>query len=257
MKMTMVPEATFNERIWTLLQEIRQQHLLIGDTTPIILSFDHRELGGTMKDHIDLLAQMRKWKIIRIAGDGTFDENNVQALAQVKVCNPLFDRVYALYEQGHLRQTEPKKLFEIFNDLVKFEYKNIKPAIKKFLEGKDGVQNQSVLAVGEIEYNPVTGIGYHGSKEFTLTDGSAEHRMFSKLYEKINTRISRYEVLELIRFYEDGEDSDPTRSTAETAAINKVAKGLRKKIGLTPAQLVLNAGNLTVIATKPTKPTPN
>lgn len=233
--MTMTPEGIFNERIWTLLQEIRRQHLLIGDTTPIVLTFDHRELGSTMKDRIDLLTQMRKWKIVRIAGDGTFDENNAQALAQVKVCNPLFDRVYALYEQGHLRQTESKSLFEMFNALVKFEYKNVKPAIKKFIEGKDEVPNQPALKIGEIEYNPTTGIGYHGSMEFKLMDGSAEHRMFSKLYEKINTRISRYEVLELIRFYEDGEDMDPTRRTAETAAINEVTKDLRKKIGLTPA----------------------
>lgn len=253
----MTPEGIFNERIWALLQEIRRQYLLIGDSTPIVLTFDHKQLGDTMKDHIDLLAQMRKWKIVRVAGDGTFDEQNVQAIAQVKICNPLFDRVYALYENGNSRQTESKKLFGMFNGLVKFEYKNVKATIKKFLEDKDEVQNRPTLAVGEIEYNPITGKGHHGSKEFTLTDGSAEHHMFSKLYEKINKRISRYEVLELIHFYEEGEDMDPNRSTAETAAINEVAKGLRKKIGLTPAQLVLNAGNLTLVAKKTTKPTPN
>ena len=253
MKMTTVPEATFNERIWTLLQEIRRQYLLVGDTNPIVLTFDYKALGETMKDHLDLVAQMRKLKIVRLADDGTFDENNVQAIASIKIANPLFDRAYSLYENGNSRQTEPKKLFEMFNALVKSEYKNLKPEIKKFLEGKV----LSGLRTGEIEYNPATGKGFHGSREFTLGDGSAEHRLFSKLYEKINTRISRYDVLELIRFYEDGEDSDPARKNAETESINTVTKKIRARVGLTPKQLVLNKGNLTLLGTKPTKPTPN
>ena len=192
--MTMVPETTFNERIWTLLQEIRRQHLLVGDTNPLTLVFDHKLLGDTMKDHLDLLAQMRKLKIIRLAGDGTFDENNLQAIASIKINNPLFDRVYTLYENGNSRQTEPKKLFGMFNALVKGEYENLKPEVKKFIESKV----LSGLGTGEIEYNPTTGKGCHGSMEFTLGDGSPEHRLFSKLYEKINTSMELPTVMQNI-----------------------------------------------------------
>lgn len=253
--MTTVPETTFNEGIWTLLQKIRRQYLLVGDVNPIVITFDHKALGETMKDHLDLLAQMRKLKIVRLAGDGTFDENNVQAIASIKICNPLFDRVYAFYENGNSRQTEPKKLFEMFNALVNSEYKNLKPEIKKFLEGRDVVQH--VLRSGEIEYNPTTGKGYHGTKEFTLKDGSPEYRVFSKLYEKINNKVLRYDVLVSAHFYEEDEDIDPVRKGDETAAINKIAKDIRKKVGLTNQQLTMNNGNLTLLGSKPTKPTPN
>ena len=118
MKMTMVPEVAFNERIWNLLQEIRTQHLLIGDITPIVLTIEHKDLGDAMKEKLDVISRMRKWKIIRIAGDGTFDENTVSAFIQIKICNPLFDRAYELYEHGDLLQTEPKRLLELFNKLT-------------------------------------------------------------------------------------------------------------------------------------------
>lgn len=245
MNITTLPEAAFNERIWNLLQEIRTQHLFIGGLTPIVLEISHANLGDAMKEKLDLIGQMRKWKIVKIAGDGTFDENTVTAFVQLKVCNPLFDQVYELYEHGELLQAEPKRLFGLFHKLITSKGPKSNPDVKKFLAEKPLAKQND-----KIEYNPITGVGSHGEIEFMFKDGSAEYRLFARLFAGAGKKVSRFDVLELIKFYEDGQDSDPTRKTAETNAINAVTKELRTRIGLTPKQLVLNAGNLTLVSKK-------
>ncbi len=120
---------------------------------------------------------------------------------------------------------------------------------ERYEEYKEGILGVTSIQEKEVNvsYNHVTGIGYINSKKFRFTDGTSEYRIFEKLYKSINCKVSRYDVLEAIKFYEDGEDIDPARKTAETEAINKVAKSLRSKTGLNTEHLVVNNGNMTLV----------
>jgi len=111
-----------------------------------------------------------------------------------------------------------------------------------------------------ISYNPESGIGNVGKKEFRFKHDTREHRVFGELCKKIGQKMNRYDVLVAAHFYEDGEDEDAARRSQETEVINEIAKNIRGKTGLTIKQLVQNAGNLTLVGEidkKITKTTPN
>lgn len=101
-----------------------------------------------------------------------------------------------------------------------------------------------------VSYNPVSGYGYIGDRKFKFVDGTPEYRVFGKLYENINKKLGRYDVLEIGHFYEDGEEPNPTKKTLETAFINGVTKTMREKTGLSVEQIVQNRGNLTLVGIK-------
>lgn len=101
-----------------------------------------------------------------------------------------------------------------------------------------------------IEYNSITGIGVVNTKKFKFKDHQPEYRVFKLLYENINKKVLRYDILLATHFYEDGEDQDPARKINETNDINEVAKKIREKTGLNTEQLVNNNGNLTLIGSK-------
>lgn len=101
-----------------------------------------------------------------------------------------------------------------------------------------------------ISYNSVTGIGSVDGKPFKFKDHQPEFRVFELLFNKINEKIIRYDVLVATHFYEDGEDINKNKKTLETANINNVAKRIRKITGLSTEQLILNNGNLTLLGKK-------
>jgi hypothetical protein len=115
-----------------------------------------------------------------------------------------------------------------------------------------------------IEYNDVTGKGsvdsVRGQKEFTFKDGSPEYKVFKMLYAKLRKKSGKLERLDVLvagGFYEDHQQElDPARKTAETALINDIAKNIREKTGLNTKELVMNNGNLTLLATKKGKTPP-
>lgn len=109
------------------------------------------------------------------------------------------------------------------------------------------LQIAHITTTVEIEYNKLTGIGLANGKKFKFKDGTPEYRIFGSLFEGINKKLTRYNVLVCGHFYEDGEDSDPAKRTTETSFINDVAKTIREKTGMNTEQLVQNNGNLTLI----------
>ena len=98
-----------------------------------------------------------------------------------------------------------------------------------------------------IQYNPQSGAGFVNEKHFKFKDHQPEYRIFGMLWEKINKKIRRYDVLVAAHFYEDGEELDPDRRGAETLKINEIVTKMRKRTGLTTDQLANNNGNLTLI----------
>lgn len=115
---------------------------------------------------------------------------------------------------------------------------------KHLLNRQVETDDQSVC--NQIVFNKETGDGSFKGKSFRLKHGTSVYRLFSKLYETSNKKIGRYDVLVILHFYEDGEDTDSSRKSAETALINETVKELRRKTGLDKLQLVQNMGNVTL-----------
>jgi hypothetical protein len=186
--------------------------------------------------------------------------DNGNAYFYIERAYPLFQYAYSLFAAGYKHQTEPSDLLNMLRALSMKVLNHEDPPenIMTFLEDTAEIKsrNSKVIEMITLDYNPETGIGRNGSKKFKLKDGSSEHRVFSRLYANLNKRVNRFDVLELAKFYENGEDIDPARESDETEAINTVAKKLRSKIGLEPDQLVMNAGNLTLLGKKATQSTP-
>lgn len=123
--------------------------------------------------------------------------------------------------------------------------------IEKTLEEEEEKNEvNKVHEVVTISFNPETGAGEVNRIDFKFKDNTEEYRVFKLLFERMNTKVSRYEVLVAAHFYEDGEDSDPTRKNAETEKINDIAKEIRRKTGLNKKQVVVNNGNLTLVVPK-------
>ncbi|MES2436994.1 MAG: hypothetical protein V4519_03190 [Patescibacteria group bacterium] len=121
------------------------------------------------------------------------------------------------------------------------------------LNNMDGQVNE----LPNIEFNPTTGIGCVNSiRDFRFKDGSPEHMIFTQLYSRLTKKLSRQDVLIAGSFYEDYDKPDPSKKTLETTFINDRAKSIREKTGLNTQQLVMNAGNLTLLAKKSDKSTP-
>ena len=120
---------------------------------------------------------------------------------------------------------------------------------KQELLGSQSSVNSKIKTNIEISYNEVTGRG-HAVKEFSFKDNTSEFRVFKLLYENINNKITRYDILVTAHFYEEGEDIDKERKSQETFKINEIVKNIRTKTGLDTKQLVNNNGNLTLLGRK-------
>ncbi len=174
-------------------------------------------------------------------------------------------------------KVNPPELAENFKSVRQGQEKALEKALEKGLE-KEALKDEivsEIKMVGKwggveapiqpvIEYNDITGKGNvnsaRGHKEFTIKDGSPEYKVFKMLYAKLGKKSGKLERLEVLvagGFYEDHQQElDPTRKTAETALINDIAKNIREKTGLNTKELVMNNGNLTLLATKPGKTPP-
>jgi hypothetical protein len=91
-----------------------------------------------------------------------------------------------------------------------------------------------------IEYNPMTGIGYLNSKRFKFQARTPKFFLFGKLYEQIGVTISKEDVLKITNY----------QGRRQMYFINELAKDIRKKLDLTPDELVANVGNLTLTLKK-------
>lgn len=89
----------------------------------------------------------------------------------------------------------------------------------------------------KIQYNIVTGVGILRKKTFKFKDNQPEFFLFKQLYRKYNEPMKRDEVLTILKHADN--------KTA-TFAINELAKKIRTRTGLTPKELVLNNGNITL-----------
>jgi hypothetical protein len=127
----------------------------------------------------------------------------------------------------------------------------------KLKKERPTVRKTAVPVSNGISYNEKTGIGHVGNKKFKFKDHKPEYRIFAKLFENMNKKLNRYDVLELAHFYEEGEEPNPARKNAETETINAIAKEIRKRTGLNTEQLVMNNGNLTLVGKRNTESAPN
>jgi len=255
MKITATPEARLNDRIWKTLQEIQEKSLIYGPDKPIQWICEYEKLGEKrMHEEAALIGKLKDWGVIKLDQQKTVLADNGNAYFYIERAYPLFQYAYSLFAAGYKHQTEPSDLLNMLRALSMkvLDHEDPPEDIMTFLEDASEIKSRESKAdeTAMLDYNPETGIGYNGSKKFKLKDGSPEYRVFSRLYANLNKRVHRFDVLELVKFYEDGQDSDPTRKTAETAAINDVAKSLRDKAGLTTEQLVMNNGNLTLLGSK-------
>ncbi|GEM_PF-6869595 len=153
--------------------------------------------------------------------------DNIKIIVDKDAFNKFYDQLIKVYE---VRVVEPNK-----------KQKQQEQGVVSGLE-------QSPLPV--ISYNSITGMGMTNTKKFKFKDPKPEYRLFKLLFEGLNKKVYRYDVLVAICFYEDGEDQDPARHGAETEKINDVVKKIREKTGLTRTQLVINGGNLTLLGSK-------
>jgi hypothetical protein len=263
MNITKDPEKAFNDHLWEWLEEFNRKSFIYGIDNPIEIVLEYPTLGEKqIREEVSMLESMEKWCIISIDQNKTVRQENGTCIYYIKKNYPTFQYVYSLFSNCREHNVEHGQLITMLRIIATNAKDHREPPdhIMDFIDGSVFEKKSSAseeTRVAKIGYNPETGIGYNGKKKFKLKDGSAEHRVFSRLYSDLNKRVNRFDILELARFYESGEDVDPSRESDETEAINTVAKKLRSKVGLGPEQLVMNAGNLTLLGKKPTKSTPD
>lgn len=220
----MTLEETLKLEIWFVLQQIKKESLLSGDIFIInkiwSITNEHAHDGNvpTYSGFIEILESFNKQKLIKL----------------VEVVNPRainLDGTKVINKQLTILQPEFEKVYKKYND----KFGNI-------------IIANNIQPI--ISYNTVTGIGYINNVIFKFRDNTSAFRVFKILFEKINKKINRYDILVAAHFYEDGEDVDKSRKTSETSKINDVAKKIRIRTGLNTKQLIMNDGNLTLVGKK-------
>lgn len=207
----------------------------------------------TPKNELAILEILETWKTL------TIQETDGKTLF-LKIQPKKFDELCRIVKNATEEKISNKKLRAIIDEwsnpfLVDaslgfdaWKLKKERPLITK----------KSVIPTNNsISYNEKTGIGHVGSKKFKFKDHKPEYRIFAKLFENMNKKLNRYDVLELAHFYEEGEEPNPARKNAETETINAIAKEIRKRTGLNTEQLVMNNGNLTLVGTRDAESAPN
>jgi len=196
---------------------------------------------------------LEAWKMLTIGERGG-------GMLHIKIVQSRFDELYRIVKNANDDKLPAKKLRAIIDEwsgsfpvdeslhFDAWTLKKERPTVK--------ATGPVSVATANISYNEKTGIGRVGSTKFKFKDHKPEYRIFAKLYENINKKLDRYDVLELAHFYEYGEEPDPARKNAETETINTITKEIRKRTGLNTEQLVMNNGNLTLVGTY-TKSDPN
>ena len=109
---------------------------------------------------------------------------------------------------------------------------------------KDALEGKQVTATLGIYYNKTTGIGHSTVKRFKFYKDQPEFVVFKRMYSNINHSISREEILKLCQYDEN------TQELSNKYFLNNLAKKMRKRTGLTPDQITLNRGDLTLVGQK-------
>src|ERR1035437_2234089 len=112
---------------------------------------------------------------------------------------------------------------------------------------KFGKKNKDSIS---IFFDKETGNGQTNGQDFKLKKTTAEYRIFSELFDHINTSVSRLKVLTLAHVYEEEESLEVERHSSDTQIITKLSKSLRIKAKLTIKTLVQNDGTLTLVGEK-------
>ena len=232
----MTRSEQFSQNLLAVLDQIQEQQLYTPKNKAIQYPI------GT-EDDLALLEMLESWKVITVT-------NPTPDKLELKTVSEKFKELHKIVKNANSEKVDSISLRGIID-----EWSTPFPTHERFgfdiwQLKKDRVPKKKVLTNNDISYNEKTGIGRVGEKKFKFKDHQPEYRIFAKLYENINKKLNRYDVLELAHFYEEGEDPDPARKNAETETINEIAKSLRKKTGLNTEQLVMNNGNLTLVGNK-------
>lgn len=145
---------------------------------------------------------------------------------------------------------------EFFKELVSFDLINWKVFVqlkKELLDAKEKAEKgeqpaEAMLTLAHVSYNSESGIGFVDGKRFKFKDDQPEYRIFTRLTQQINQKLSRVEVLHFMGFTESRETIGLKLVSNEKAtyAINELAKKIRKATGLNVNTLVVNNGSLTL-----------
>lgn len=151
-----------------------------------------------------------------------------------------FGERYLAYKEKLLGQKieSPKKMIPVQNSAD--------------MTGKSTAKN--LRNADEIYYNQKTAVGDIDGREFRFKPDSSFAKVFSSLWGMIGTPLKRQEVLILADFYEEGQEPDPARRSAETLLINNTAKSIRSALKIGPKVLINNDGNLTLLGKKVKSP---
>jgi hypothetical protein len=110
-------------------------------------------------------------------------------------------------------------------------------------------QSRAVKKEEGVYYHAASGKGWANGKEFVFKDHQPEYRLFARLYAQIGEPVKRTEVLEILGLPPDDEKAPGMNHTA-TFHINDLVKKMRTRTTLKTHELVLNNGNITLVAQK-------
>lgn len=248
----MIRSEKFNTDLLVVLERLQETALYTAKNKSVEYQIARagKNLPISPKDELAVLEMLGAWKTLTI-------EKRKGGMLEIKIIPKKFDELYRIVKNASEEKLGSKKLRAVID-----EWSNPFPideslGFEAWKLKKERPTKKVLGPTNAISYNEKTGIGHVGSKKFKFKDHKPEYRIFAKLYENINKKLNRYDVLELAHFYEDGEDADPTRKNAETETINAIAKEIRKRTGLNTEQLVMNNGNLTLVGRRHIETVPN
>lgn len=99
------------------------------------------------------------------------------------------------------------------------------------------INNDSENANRIIKYNAASGTGILRDLPFRFKNDQPEYKLFERLYARKNRPIGRSEILNILEIKD---------SKMATLKLNDLAKKIRKRTTLTPQELVLNNGDMTL-----------
>lgn len=252
----MIRSEKFNQNLSLVLERLQEKALYTAKNKSIEYKITPASKKSPIspKNELAILEMLEAWKTLII-------QKRKGNSLHIKILPIKFDELCRIVKNANEEKFNAKNLRTIIdewsnpfpiNESLGFDIWKLKKKRPAVVKAKS-----SISAMVDIIYNEKTGIGHIGNKKFKFKDHKPEYRIFAKLYENMNKKLNRYDVLELAHFYEEGEDINPARRNAETETINTVAKEIRKRTGLNTEQLVMNNGNLTLVGTRNTKTVPN
>ncbi len=107
----MTPEERFNQQVWEILQDVKEESLATKQGQPVKHRTPHIQGAGIIpkERRIDILFKLQEWGILRVR-DNPF-EPPIPADDEIylDLIQPKFDEIYSLYENGSSYQEEVKE----------------------------------------------------------------------------------------------------------------------------------------------------